>query len=199
MRILFFSAVSASCLILVSCGSEPVGNVPQGTSPTVAESIAKAPEKFQNDPTFRSCIARSVDSCSLETAKSLVKNGDTADSCDVFSDDALKRSCVDAVTLEIARKKGDPKLCDSLTDSKSACVAFATTVKAVAEKNPALCSGIPEIPSAPKSEGSGAPRAANGRDACLSQAAIGLGRAGIRYCSSIKNPQLKNACLTGAR
>lgn len=198
MRTLFFSAVSASCLILVSCGSEPVGNNPQGISPTVAESIAKAPEKFQNDPTFRSCFARSVDSCSLETAKALAKNGDTADSCDVFSDDALKKSCVNAVTLEIARKKGDPKLCDSLTDTKSACVAFATTAKAVAEKNPALCRGIPEIPSAPKSEG-GVPKIANGRDACVSQAAIGLGRAGIRYCSSIKNPQMKNACITGTR
>ena len=114
-------------------------------SPPVQDTIDSIGDAILEDSKFRTCMARSIQSCTSEVMSEYAR-GDSADVCKNFEDPKLVATCTNAVTTEIARKAGDSTLCNSLpADSKIICAEQAIIAGAVTRKDIKLCEGITTV------------------------------------------------------
>lgn len=197
--------LAASCVALVSCGSAPEtpstsqsGSQPAISDiPSAASLLAKIDQKFWSDPNFRTCYARTVNTCNMTAARETAEAKNSTDICKEFSDPSLQKNCLEIVTSDAAKRKADPSLCDTLTDLKASCFAQATTSKASIKKDPTLCNAIPRSAS----EDPTVPPGLDLRDNCVLRAIQSLdpSESGSRYCGLIKTSEPKAACQEAVR
>lgn len=129
-------------LVLSACGKSTIPTqegLPPAPSPQ--ESIESIGSTLDNNPTFRSCVANASKSCGLEVAASIARSAKDATGCEVFDNGEVKKACVDAVKLELAKQSGDLSMCSTFTaaDQFSACQVRLLNYKAQKNKSPTIC------------------------------------------------------------
>ena len=172
-------------------------------APKVEESISKVSEKLKEEPSYRSCIARSTQMCWSEVITKFTQEKDSDKACDIFEDDSLKTSCIKAIDTELARKKIDPTYCAKLDDAnKIICEQQVILAQAIKEKDVTICSKLKKTET-DISTVSGAILAnlmieQDYSSQCILQVimTMNLTKKDFKICESIKNDSIKQNCIS---
>ncbi len=117
--------------------------MPDQNAPTIEESLAKVGTKLKAEPSYRACIAQSVQMCGSQAVSQVTRDGKDATACNIFEDPSLKATCSDAINTELAQKSLDTTLCDKVSStSKASCVRQITVTKAIQTKDIKVCAAL---------------------------------------------------------
>lgn len=168
-------------------------------APKVEESIAKIGDKLKEEPSYRSCVARSLQMCSSEMVSQIAREKDSDKACDIFDDARLKESCVNAIDTELARKTLDTKLCEKVsTGNRINCVQQATTAKAMKEKDIKICGALKPVATGTASGTVMVPPTIDNESQCIMQVitSLEITEKTLEMCKSIKDQMMQNGCTT---
>ncbi|MFA5917520.1 MAG: hypothetical protein WC850_04805 [Candidatus Gracilibacteria bacterium] len=167
--------------------------------PSVEDSISKIGTKLKEEPVYRECIARSVEMCELRVISYFTQEKDSDQSCNIFEDASLKKSCINAINTELARKKVDSSFCDKVdTENQKTCKQQVITAKAIKEKDVKICEKL-KIPDTDIKTNSGImmPNEINNQDLqCIMQVVMILEptEENLKICNTISNDMIKQRC-----
>ncbi len=167
-------------------------------SPSVEDSISKIWTKLREEPIYRECIAQSVQMCGLNVISKFSQEKDNDQSCNIFEDASLKKSCINAINTELARKKIDLSLCNKVDiENQTTCKQQVITAQAIKEKDIKICEKL-KTPDIDNQTNSGAMPANNVNQdiQCIMQVVMILEptKENLKICNTIQNDMIKQRC-----
>lgn len=168
-------------------------------APSVEDSVSKIWIKLKEEPVYRECIARSVQMCGLNVISTFSQEKDSDEACNIFEDASLKKSCINAINTELARKKIDISLCDKVDiENQTTCKQQVITAQAIKEKDIKICAKLKTPPDTDSQTNSGAmPTTNTNQDIqCIMQVIMLLEptKESLKICNTIQNDMIKQRC-----
>ncbi len=166
--------------------------------PSIEDSIWKIETKLREEPVYRECIARSIEMCGLNVISYFSKEKDSDEACNAFGDASLKKSCINAINTELARKKIDISLCDKVyIENQPACEQQVVIAQAIKEKDVKICEKLKTPDTSTITNSSDMPNQINNQDIqCIMQVIILLEPTteNQKICNTIQDDVIKQRC-----